>query len=116
MLERTNLTDFQKVQLAAATVAHQGEFGTVSYLADEYGVSRNTVYDVLDKTQNILEQQVLQEDASPVLWVPVDHNQITRAIAGMRVVAPDSLRDVEELIPIIYPGLKMSYGSIQAIA
>ncbi len=116
MLERTNLTDIQKVQLAAATVAHQGEFGTVSYLADEYGVSRNTVYDVQDKTKNILEQLVLQEDASPVLWVPVDHNQITRAIAGMRVIAPDSLRDVEELIPIIYPGLKISYGSIQAIA
>lgn len=116
MLERTNLTDFQKVQLAAAAVAHQGEFGAVSELADQYGVSRNTVYDVLDKTQNILEQQVLQKDASPVLWVPVDQNQIARAITGLRVVGPNSLRDIEDLIPILYPGCKMSYGSIQAIA
>lgn len=116
MLEKTDLTDFQKVQLAAAAVAHQGEFGAISDLADQYGISRNTVYDIKDKTHDILEQHVVHDDATPMGWVPIDHNQITRAIIALRVVAPDSLRDIEELIPIIYPGFKLSYGSIQAIA
>lgn len=115
MLERTKLTDSQKVQLAAAAVAHQGEFGAISELANTYEVSRNTIYDVLDKTQDILEQQVLQETTTQ-FWVPVEQQQIARAITGLRVVGPNSLRDIEDLIPIIYPGLKLSYGSIQAIA
>jgi hypothetical protein len=34
----------------------------------------------------------------------------------MRVIAPDSYRDIEELLPIIYPNVSLSYGSIQKIA
>lgn len=116
MLDRTPLTDPQKVIFAAATIAHQGQFGAISELADEYGVSRNTVYDVQDKTQRVLERHIVGGDAESGLWVQVDRMQIVRAITALRVVAPNSLRNIEELIPILYPGLRMSYGSIQAIA
>ncbi len=34
----------------------------------------------------------------------------------MRVIAPDSYRDIEALLPIIYPKVSLSYGSIQKIA
>ena len=56
MLHRTALTDGQNVQLAAAAVAHFGQFGVITELAEQYGVSRNTVYDARDKTRSILEQ------------------------------------------------------------
>ncbi len=115
MLERTDLTDAQKIQLVSTAVAHQGEFGTISYLADEYGISRNTVYDALDKTRNILEQQVLPTTLLHTC-VAVDEQQIARAITALRVVGPNSLRNIEDLLPILYPGCKLSYGSIQAIA
>ncbi len=115
MLDKTDLTDRQKIQLAAASVAFQEEFGAISELADQFGVSRNTVYDVQDKTKTILQNNVLSNDNTPLIWVPVDQNQLHRAIIALRCTAPNSLRNIEEMLPILYPGLKSSYGTIQAI-
>jgi len=38
---------------------------------------------------------------------------LRRAVVALRVVAPNSIRAIEELIPLLYPGQSLSYGKIQ---
>ena len=35
---------------------------------------------------------------------------------GLRVISPNALRPIEDLIAILYPGARLSYGTIQSIA
>jgi hypothetical protein len=32
------------------------------------------------------------------------------------VISPNALRPIEDLIPIVYPGVRMSYGRVQSMA
>ena len=34
-------------------------------------------------------------------------------ITPMRVLAPNAIRPIEDLVPLLYPGVKVSYGTIQ---
>ncbi len=47
--------------------------------------------------------------------VTVDNAQIQRAVVALRCIAPNPLRAIEELMPILYPEVHLSYGTIQAI-
>lgn len=117
MLERTDLTTPEKIELAAAAVARQGEFGAVSELADDFGLSRHTVYDVQARTAAMLAAGVDTDTGEePLVWVPVDSRQLERAVVALRVVAPNSVRAIEALLPTLYPGLSPSYGVVQGIA
>ena len=117
MLERTDLTTPEKIELSAAAVARQGEFGAISELADSYGISRHTVYDVQARASAMLAAGVDTDTGDkPLVWVPVDYRQLERAVVALRVVAPNSLRAIEALLPILYPGLSPSYGVVQPIA
>jgi len=117
MLERTDLTTPEKIELAATAVARQGEFGAVSELADEFGLSRHTVYDVQERTSAMLAAGVDADTGEePLVWVPVDYRQLERAVVALRVVSPNSVRAIETLLPTLYPGLSPSYGVVQGIA
>ena len=118
ILARTDLTTPEKIELSAAAVARQGEFGAVSELAEDFGVSRHTVYEVQARTSTVLAAEIDadgQQD-EPMVWVPVDRRQLERAVVALRVVAPNSVRSIEDLLPILYPGLSPSYGTVQAMA
>jgi hypothetical protein len=117
MLERTDLTTPEKVQLAAAAAAGQGEYGAVSELAMVFGVSRATVHDVQKRARAMLVAELDPEgDAALGAWILVDRRQVERAVVALRVVAPNSVRSIEDLLPILYPGVAPSYGAVQAIA
>ena len=117
MLERTDLTTPEKVQLAASAIARQGEYGAVSELANDFGVSRTTVHAVQKRTLATLSAQVdTQEAETTGVWVAVDRRQLERAVVALRVVAPNSVRAIETLLPILYPGISLSYGTVQGIA
>ena len=34
---------------------------------------------------------------------------------ALRVLAPNAIRPIEDLVPLLYPGVKVSYGTIQHI-
>ena len=34
---------------------------------------------------------------------------------ALRVLAPNAIRPIEDLVPLLYPGVKVSYGTIQQI-
>ena len=49
----------------------------------------------------------------------VDDAQLRRAVPlaararALRVLAPNAIRPIEDLVPLLYPGVKVSYGTIQ---
>ena len=47
------------------------------------------------------------------MTVRVDDAQLRRAVVALRVVAPNAIRPIEDLLPLLYPGVKVSYGTIQ---
>ena len=34
-------------------------------------------------------------------------------MVALRVLAPNAIRPIEDLVPLLYPGVKVSYGTIQ---
>jgi hypothetical protein len=113
-LNRTDLPTSHKVQLAASALAGQAEYGTVTGLASAFSVSRPTVYAAGQTASDVLTRH-FEKAESGERTVTVDERQLKRAIAGLRVVAPNSIRAIEDLIPIVYPGVHVSYGKIQQI-
>lgn len=113
-LNRTDLPTSHRVQLAASALAGQGTYGVITDLAETFEVSRPTVYGAARTAEDVLSRYFSAcEDGERK--VVVDERQLERAIVGLRIAAPDSIRAIEELIPILYPGLRVSYGKIQGI-
>ena len=123
VLQRTNLTTSQKIQCAAAAVAGQHAHGSKTALSETYEISRSTVYAVGAAAESVLrshfETPLLQGAA---VDVRVDDAQLRRAVplatrarlvVALRVLAPNAIRPIEDLVPLLYPGVKVSYGTIQ---
>jgi hypothetical protein len=115
-LHRTPLTTSQKVQCAAAAVAGQHEHGSTTTLSRDYEVSRPTVYAARATAETVLrahfETRLLEGEG---VTVRVDDAQLRRALVALRVMAPNALRPIEDLLPLLYPGVKVSYGKIQQL-
>ena len=115
-LLRTDLPTSHKAHLAASAFAGQGVYGTKTALAQEYGVSRPTVYAAGETGQAVMEQHFADvEDGDDVVWVKVTRAHLLRAIVALRVVAPNSIRAIVALLPILFPGVSRSFGWIQKI-
>ena len=114
VLQRTDLTTSQKIQCAAAAVAGQHAHGSKTALSEAYEISRPTVYAVGAAVESVLrshfESPLLQGAA---VDVRVDDAQLRRAVVALRVLAPNAIRPIEDLVPLLYPGVKVSYGTIQ---
>ena len=114
VLQRTGLTTSQKIQCAAAAVAGRHAHGSKTALSETYEISRPTVYAVGAAAESVLrshfETPLLQGVA---VDVRVDDAQLRRAVVALRVLAPNAIRPIEDLVPLLYPGVKVSYGTIQ---
>ena len=114
VLQRTDLTTSQKIQCAAAVVAGQHARDSKTALSEAYEISRPTVYAVGAAAESVLrshfEAPLLQGAA---VEVRVDDAQLRRAVVALRVLAPNAIRPIEDLVPLLYPGVKVSYGTIQ---
>ena len=116
VLQRTDLTTSQKVQCAAAAVAGQHALGSKTALSQAYEISRPTLYAAGATAESVLrthfEAPLLE---GPGVTVRVDDAQLRRAVVALRVMAPNAIRPIEDLLPVLYPGVKVSYGTIQAM-
>ena len=115
-LHRTTLTTSQKTQCAAAALARQHEHGSKTALSREYEISRPTVYAAGETAEAVLSAHfdtALLADGA--VNVRVDDAQLVRTLVALRAVAPNSIRAIEQLLPLLYPGVKMSYGTIQRL-
>lgn len=113
-LNQTDLPTSHRVQLAASALAGQGTYGAVTDLAQTFEVSRPTVYSAAETAEDVLTRH-FAACATGRQSIVVDERQLERMIVGLRIVAPNSIRAIEDLIPIVYPGMHVSYGKIQRI-
>ena len=109
-LTRTGLTVSQKAQLAASALAAQEMYGRMTEAATRFAVSRPTVYRARADAEQVLTTHYASETT-----MAVDEAQIRRTVIALRVMAPNSLRAIEGLVPIVYPGVQLSYARIQEI-
>ncbi len=115
-LQRTTLTTPQKVDFAANALARQEEHGAKAQLGRDFGVSRPTVYATgVEASAALTGYFEAQAGDQAVLWVAVDRAQLERAVVALRVMVPGALRPIEDLIPILYPGAHLGYGTVQRI-
>ena len=113
-LLRTELSTPLKAELAASAFALQGIHGAMSDLGTDFDISRPTVYAAASVAEGVLNDHFQRaQEKDPVVLIRVDLAQLKRTVVAMRIVGPNSIRDIEELLPIIYPGIKRSFGSIQ---
>ena len=56
----------------------------------------------------VLREHFEEPESDPTVWVKVDKAQLRRAVVALRVMAPNALRPIEDLIPIVYPGVRIS--------
>jgi len=116
LFQRTDLPTPLKVHLAASALSGKGKYGEMTDLAFRFGVSRETVNQAADCAERILTGYFEADRSTPKFPdVKVDNTQLERTIIALRVVAPNSIRQIEALLPLIYPGTKLSYGKIQGI-
>lgn len=104
-LTRTDLPTSRKVKLAASAFARQAEHGAKTQLARSFGISRPTVYAAASTAEEVLEKHFYEAESGyhPVT-VNVDEAQLNRAIVAMRVMAPNSLRPIEDMLPLSVSG------------
>ncbi len=114
-LHRTPLTTSQKSQCAVKALAGQEVHGMISAISREFGISRPTVYEARNTAGELLREHFEQEDSAyrPVR-VEVDEAQLERAVVALRVEGVNAIRPIEQLLPILYPGVRVSYGKIQS--
>ncbi len=115
-LHRTSLTTSQKIECAASALVQQQEHGAKTHISQAYGISRPSVYAAGATAQEVLKNHFAPPSSAHCLAsVCVDEAQLQRAIVALRVMAPNALRPIEEMIPILYPGVRLSYGKVQGI-
>jgi len=105
-LHRTPLTTTQKVECAAQALAGQGVHGTLSALSEEFGISRPTLYEARHTASELLHRHFEKDEAAHrVVSVQVDEAQLRRSVVALRVMGVNSIRAIEGLIPVLFPGL-----------
>ena len=111
-LHQTELTLSQKVQCAAQALSRQAH-GVITALSVEFGISRPTVYEAAASAEAVLERH-FEPASEGRVSIEVDQQHLRRAVVALRVVGANSIRSIEELMPILYPGHQLSYGKVQA--
>lgn len=94
----------------------QGEHGSVTALAAEYHVHRQTIYDVRQQAADALDATFAarEPDRPKTFTLQVSEADIARTVIALRVATPSSIRDEVAMLPIIY-GMGWSYGKIHAV-
>ena len=104
-LQRTGLTTSRKIQCAAAAVTGQHAPGSKTALSVAYERSRPTVHAV-----GAAESVLRAHFEAPLLGgtavdVRVDDAQRRRAVVALRVLAPNALRPIEDLVALLCANL-----------
>jgi len=113
-LARTDLTTLQRVDLAAAAVATQGQHGMVTHLAELHSVTRDTVYSARAQGRDVLARH-FNAATRPQVLLAVTSALIIRSLVALRVVGAYSIRQIQTVLSVLYPGVSASYGYIQGV-
>ena len=115
ILNRTPLSSSDKLDLLARSAILQAH-GDVTALSAEFGISRKAVYTARGAAQAAFDALVkVQHEPDCIATLDVDVPHLRRSIVALTITAPNSIRSIEALIPLLYPGCKVSYGYIQGV-
>lgn len=115
ILNRTPLSASDKRDLLAKTAVCQAH-GDISFLSKEFKLSRKAIYRTRAQVNALLDELIADNnEAECIATVDVDVAQLRRTIIALAITAPNSIRAIEEQIPLLYPGCKVSYGYIQGV-
>ena len=115
LLNRTSLSPSDKLDLLLKTITCQAH-GAITSLANEFSISRKAVYtarDAILKAFNELSSN--NNEPEYITCVGVDKSQLRRIIVALSITFANSIRAIQEQIPIIYPGCSVSFGYIQGV-
>ena len=104
-----------KSRVALDALAAQGQYGAMTRVANEHGIARCTAYARRDEATAVIEAYYEARAWDVQAIVPVDRRQIERFIVSQYVVSHNTIRGIEDALPITYPGVTFSYGAIQSI-
>jgi menaquinone-dependent protoporphyrinogen IX oxidase len=112
ILDRTSLNSSDKLHFLVKATACQA-YGDISRLSCEFDVSRKTIRKVKEQGTSLLSAALTPIGSAPK--VTVDRSQLNRTIISLSMNGVNSIRAIEDSIPIIYPGVTCSFGYIQAL-
>ena len=115
ILDRTPLEPSDKLHLLVKTLSCQAH-GKITSIANDFSISRKAVYAARDAIQTALHALVYDK-AGPdcTVTIAVDKSQLRRTIVALSITSANSIRAIQEQIPIIYPGCSVSFGYIQGV-
>ena len=99
--------------LAALALSTQGKYGAVTDLACQHGIRRQEVYALRVRAWEALEAEVTPTapELRECLRLDLAQPDIERAVVALRVITPASIRDIVEVLPLLY-GVEWSYGTV----
>lgn len=109
----TSLHPSSASQIAAIALAAQGEYGAVTDLARDFDIHRQRVYELRERGRAALaaEFRPAEPDVDGSFTLQVTAADMCRAVVALRVITPSSVRDIEDMLPVLY-GKSWSYGKV----
>jgi len=113
---RSLLHPSSAAQLAAIALSAQGEYGIVTDLAREHSIRRQSVYDIRERGRTALTAEFtpVVPELKGSFKLEVTPADMERAVVALRVVTPASIRDIAEVLPVLF-GKSWSYGKVQGV-
>ena len=112
----TVLPPSSSAEVAVAALHEQGRYGVVTDLANRHGISRQQVYKNRDQAHDALAEAFAPppNPAPGGFTITVADADLERAVIAMRLEMPGSIRDIVEVLPLLY-GKRWSYGKVQGV-
>lgn len=114
ILKRTPLAPSDKLHLLVKTLSCQAH-GQITSIANDFSISRKAVYTARNAMQTALDALVYDNEESNYTASGVDKYQLRRVIVALSITSANSIRAIQEQIPIIYPDSYVSFGYIQGV-
>jgi hypothetical protein len=110
----TKLPPSSKKEIAMQALRMQGQHGGVSVVARKYLVKRQHVYKLRKRAVDAIDDSFKKSARGDSFTLEVSEADIARTLIALRVAAPCSIRDMQEILRIIYKK-DWSYGKTQAL-
>jgi hypothetical protein len=109
MVQRHDSTPHQRAQVVGQMLSHAGDYGVVTHLSRELGVSRQTLYSWMERGWQALEAAFLPLPPAPTLTPTLERQILTLLVEGHATV-----RGIQACLRAT-TGQHVSLGTISAI-
>src|SRR3954451_8946000 len=82
MVQRHDSTPTQRAQVVCQMIAHAGDYGVVTHLSRDLGVSRQTLYTWMERGWQAVEAAFLPPPAAPIITPSLERQVLTLLVEG----------------------------------